>query len=158
MAKYIAEIQDASGNTVYPATQWGAITNPPTIPDLGNYYNKAEVDTKLKSLIVDTGWVKVTGMNGWKCDISVRLRDGVIYHKGNFSSGGAIGAISATVFKYPDSFGDMSSFNQFNGSWAAITSDGQTDYGFIKGATKEFFCWMKGTGGEASVSNIVFRL
>lgn len=32
MAKYIAEIQDASGNTVYPATQWGAITNPPTIP------------------------------------------------------------------------------------------------------------------------------
>lgn len=120
--------------------------------------NFNSLDTKINTLIPDTGWVKVTGINGWKCDISVRLRDGVIYHKGNFSVAGATGAISVTVFKYPDSFGDMSSFNQFNGSWAAITSDGQTDYGFIKGATKEFFCWMKGTSGEASVSNIVFKL
>lgn len=46
MAKYIAEIQDASGNTVYPATQWGAITNPPSLPNMGDYYKKAEVDAK----------------------------------------------------------------------------------------------------------------
>lgn len=156
MAKYIAEIQDASGNTVYPATQWGAITNPPSLPNMGDYYKKAEVDAK--TAISDTGWVKVAVINGWVGDISVRLRDGVIYHKGNFSAAGTTGAISTTVFKYPDSFGDMSGFNQFNGAWAAITSDGYTNYGFIKGATKEFFCWMKGSSGEASVSNIVFKL
>lgn len=46
MAKYIAEIQDASGNTVYPATQWEAITNPPTLPNMGDYYSKTEVDAK----------------------------------------------------------------------------------------------------------------
>lgn len=156
MAKYIAEIQDASGNTVYPATQWEAITNPPSLPNMGDYYKKAEVDAK--TAISDTGWVKVAVINGWVGDISVRLRDGVIYHKGYFGNDGPTINISSTVFKYPDSFGDMSSFTNFNGGWAAFTSDGEPNYGFIKGATKEFFCWKKNTKGMASVSNITFKL
>lgn len=116
------------------------------------------LDRKINTLIPDTGWVKVAIINGWQGDISVRLQNGVIYHKGNFSATGATGAISTTVFKYPDSFGDMSSFNQLNGAWAAITADGYANHGFIKGATKEFFCWMKGSSAESSVSNIVFKL
>lgn len=56
MAKYIAEIQDASGNTVYPATQWEAITNPPTLPNMGDYYKKAEVDAKFNNLSGDGSW------------------------------------------------------------------------------------------------------
>lgn len=49
MAKYIADIQDASGNTVYPTTLWGAITGAPAFPNMGNYYNKTEVDTKINA-------------------------------------------------------------------------------------------------------------
>lgn len=116
------------------------------------------LDTKINTLITDTGWVKVPVINGWQGDISVRLRDGVIYHKGYFGAGGPTINISLTVFKYPDSFGDMSDFGQRNGGWAAITSDGEPNYGFIKGATKEFFCWKKETKGNASVSNITFKL
>lgn len=56
MAKYIAEIQDASGNTVYPATQWEAITNPPTLPNMGDYYNKSEVDANFNRLSGDSNW------------------------------------------------------------------------------------------------------
>lgn len=120
--------------------------------------NFNSLDTKINTLIPDTGWVKVPVINGWQGDISVRLRDGVIYHKGYFGNDGPTINISLTVFKYPDSFGDMSDFGQRNGGWAAITSDGEPNYGFIKGATKEFFCWKKGTKGNASVSNITFKL
>ena len=120
--------------------------------------NFNSLDTKINTLIPDTGWVKVPVINGWQGDISVRLRDGVIYHKGHFGADGPTINISLTVFKYPDSFGDMSSFTNFNGAWAAITADGYTNYGYIKGATKEFFCWKKNTKGLASVSNIVFKL
>lgn len=120
--------------------------------------NFNSLDTKINTLIPDTGWVKVPVINGWQGDISVRLRDGVIYHKGYFGAGGPTINISLTVFKYPDSFGDMSDFGQRNGGWAAITSDGEPNYGFIKGATKEFFCWKKETKGNASVSNITFKL
>lgn len=120
--------------------------------------NFNSLDTKINTLIPDTGWVKVPVINGWQGDISVRLRDGVVYHKGNFGAQGDTGSISLTVFKYPDSFGDMSSFTNFNGAWAAITADGYTNYGYIKGATKEFFCWKKNTKGLASVSNITFKL
>ena len=126
--------------------------------DKDNYYTKAEVNTKLDTLISDTGWIKVTGINGFQADISVRLRDGVIYHKGYFSSAADVPSISLTVFKYPDSFGDLSSFGQRNSAWNAFSGDGFNDYGFIKGATKEFFCWKKGTIGNVSVSNIIFRL
>lgn len=116
------------------------------------------LDTKINTLIADTGWVKVPVINGWQGDISVRLQNGVIYHKGYFGADGPTINISLTVFKYPDSFGDMSDFGQRNGGWAAITSDGEPNYGFIKGATKEFFCWKKETKGNASVSNITFKL
>lgn len=116
------------------------------------------MNTKINTLIPDTGWVKVPVINGWQGNISVRLRDGVIYHNGYFGSDGPTINISLTVFKYPDSFGDMSDFGQRNGGWAAITSDGEPNYGFIKGATKEFFCWKKETKGNASVSNITFKL
>ncbi|WP_448949533.1 hypothetical protein [Latilactobacillus sakei] len=116
------------------------------------------MDTKINTLIADTGWVKVPVINGWQGDISVRLQNGVVYHKGYFGSDGPTINISLTVFKYPDSFGDMSDFGQSNGGWAAFTSDGEPNYGFIKGATKEFFCLKKGTKGMASVSNITFKL
>lgn len=128
------------------------------IPDAGQYYTKSEVDNKVSSVITDTGWVKVPVINGWQGDISVRLQNGVIYHKGYFGVTGPNTNISLTVFKYPDNFGDMSTFNQFNGGWQAFTSDGNPNYGFIKGATKEFWCWIKGTNGMASVSDIVFKL
>lgn len=120
--------------------------------------NFNSLDTKINTLITDTGWVKVPVINGWGGDISVRLRDGVIYHKGYFGNDGPTVNISSTVFKYPDSFGDMSSFTNFNGSWVAFTADGEPNYGYIRGATKEFFCWKKNTKGMASVSNITFKL
>ncbi len=120
--------------------------------------NFNSLDTKINTLIPDTGWVKVPVINGWQGDISVRLQNGVVYHKGYFGNDGPTINISSTVFKYPDSFGDMSSFTNFNGGWAAFTSDGEPNYGFIKGTTKEFFCWKKNTKGMASVSNITFKL
>ncbi|MSD84474.1 hypothetical protein GKC32_10700 (plasmid) [Lactobacillus curvatus] len=55
MAKYIAEIQDARGNTVYPATQWGAITNPPSLPNMGNYYSKTEIENNMVHRLVTKG-------------------------------------------------------------------------------------------------------
>ena len=120
--------------------------------------NFNSLDAKINTLITDTGWVKVPVINGWQGDISVRLQNGVVYHKGYFGNDGPTINISSTVFKYPDSFGDMSSFTNFNGGWAAFTSDGEPNYGFIKGTTKEFFCWKKNTKGMASVSNITFKL
>lgn len=144
-AKSYADTQDTS--TLASAKAYADTQDAATLASAKNYFDSG-----------NTGWVKVAIINGWQGDISVRLQNGVIYHKGNFSATGATGAISTTVFKYPDSFGDMSSFNQFNGSWAAITADGYANHGFIKGATKEFFCWMKGSSGESSVSNIVFKL
>ncbi|MDG2976924.1 hypothetical protein [Latilactobacillus curvatus] len=56
MAKYIAEIQDASGNTVYPATQWGAITNP---PDINN-------------IVKVSDWVNLTMRNGFDGTAQIR--------------------------------------------------------------------------------------
>lgn len=58
MAKYIAEIQDASGNTVYPTTQWGAITNPPAIPNMGDYYSKADIENSMVHRL------EIKGING----------------------------------------------------------------------------------------------
>ena len=58
MAKYIAEIQDASGNTVYPATQWGAITNPPSLPDMSDYYKKGEIENSMVHRL------EIKGVNG----------------------------------------------------------------------------------------------
>lgn len=58
MAKYIAEIQDASGNTVYPATQWGAITNPPSLPNMDDYYKKADIENNMIHRL------EIKGVNG----------------------------------------------------------------------------------------------
>lgn len=69
MAKYIAEIQDASGNTVYPATQWGAITNPPTI----------------QPPLVDTGWVKVALTNATG-DVFIRKIGKHVMMRGSFKT------------------------------------------------------------------------
>lgn len=56
MVKYIAEIQDASGNTVYPTTQWGAITDAP------------DIDSKLNGT-----WTVYDGTSGYKGTIKIHI-------------------------------------------------------------------------------------
>jgi len=145
-AKTYADTQDAA-----------TLASAKSYADKDNYYTKSEVNTKLDTLISDTGWVKVSLINGWRGDISVRLRDGVIYHKGWFGDAAPYGS---TVFKYPDSFGDMSDFGEKNSAWAAFTTiRDMANYGYIEGATKAFYCSVNdSSGNEASVSSITFKL
>lgn len=146
-AKTYADTQDAA-----------TLASAKSYADKDNYYTKSEVNTKLDTLISDTGWVKVALINGWDGDISVRLRDGVIYHKGRFGGGPWETTASLTVFKYPDSFGDMSDFDESNSAWVAFTHDKNGNYGYIKGATKEFFCSKSYINDPVYVSGITFKL
>lgn len=106
-----------------------------TAPDLGNYYTKTEVDSKLTAS--DTGWIKVSCINGWGANVSVRLKDGVIYHKGYLVAHGS----NAVVFKYPNSFGDMSGLNNKSYAdtiWTAFNNNDQPVWGYIEGSTRQF--------------------
>lgn len=140
MAKYIAEIQDASGNTVYPATQWGAITNPPAIPE------EPQVG----------GWTMESMRNGFIGNIQWRT---VKYPKLGLTHVyiiGEAGKIKENVGKYMcDVPPAILPKNQMTVRWSQPKNDDFTKIGMtIGGAQTSIMCHYC-TGGA---SNLVIEL
>lgn len=62
--------------------------------------NFKSIDSDKQNATYDTGWLKVTTINGWQGNIEVRQVGNTIYHKGNYYSS-YTGSIKSDIFKYP---------------------------------------------------------
>jgi hypothetical protein len=124
-------------------------------------------DTVSKELdkrpVADTGWIPVTIINGFSGSISVRRKDDVIYHKGQFSTAWKPDTLSDmrnNVFIYPpEVIGDVSGSGQIDRDFSIFGPDGASEcYGFVNKDTNGcgLWVWKIKLGGPFSVSSLQF--
>lgn len=116
-----------------------------------------------KRPIDDTGWISVPIINGFGGAIWVRRKEGVIYHKGQFSTAWKPQTLSdmrASVFIYPQEvIGDVQGSGQDDRAFDLYSADGACEcYGFVlkNDGGCGFWVWKLKLGGPFSLSGLQF--